>query len=163
MGEWSCSTELPALAVAWWKWITPWKLTFRIIPISPKSLSGFQAGFSWNVWCHGMWLNQTWLVNFGGRIGCRGQSEKKKIMNHVIILFAIAVAFLHVFVSHVYHIWIDPCILSGLCWNGLEVLDHEVYLQGAPSGRDLIHWDRQLFDGFLVRLLTVLAAWVWGS
>eukprot|EP00434_Breviolum_minutum_P045032 symbB.v1.2.040291.t1/scaffold7126.1/size13177/1 len=35
-----------------------------------------------------------------------------------------------------------------------------VYLQGAPFGRDLIHWDRQLLDGFLVRLLTVLAAWV---
>jgi len=64
---------------------------------------------------------------------------------------------------HVYHIWIDPCILFGRCWNGLEVLDDEVYLQGAPFGRDLIHWDRQLFDGFLVRLLTVLAAWVWGS
>lgn len=78
MGEWSWSTELPALAVAWWKWITHWKLTFRIIPISPKSLSGFQAGFSWNVWCHGMWLNLTWLVNFGGRIGCRGQCEKKE-------------------------------------------------------------------------------------
>ena len=123
---------------------------------------------SWNVIESNISNPKHWhdddLLILGGRIGCRGQSPKKK--NHESCNY---------FVCHINGILACFCfpmsIISGLipafyldvAGMDWKVLDHEVYLQGAPFGRDLIHWDRQLLDGFLVRLLTVLAAWVWGS
>ena len=39
----------------------------------------------------------------------------------------------------------------------------EVYGLGAPFGRELLRWDRQVTSGLLVRLATVLAAYVAAS
>ena len=102
---------------------------------------------------------------FGGQDRWQGSVQQKRIMELIIYIYiAIATGILVFSFSHsLSHLDGFFRIFLGFCCNSKrEVLDHEVYLQGAPFGRDLIHWDRQFFDGFLVRLLTVLAAWVWG-
>ncbi len=109
-------------------------------------------------------LSRWWLFWGAGSVAGFSPTKKNHGINYIYIYIAIATGILVFSFSHsLSHLDGFFRIFLGFCCNSKrEVLDHEVYLQGAPFGRDLIHWDRQFFDGFLVRLLTVLAAWVWG-